>query len=150
MTEAEVWSFLADHRRVQVCTNGPDGWPHVVPMSYYMDDGAVFLWTDGDSRKIRNLRADDRISLLVEEGSGIEDFRAVQIRGRAELIEDHDASARIGTKLFERHAGSALDEAGLAYVDSLAHLRTGVRVVPGPIVSWDHRKMHVDIRTIGS
>jgi PPOX class probable F420-dependent enzyme len=150
MSEEEVWTFLSQGRRVQVCTNGADGWPHVVPLSYFVDNRALMAWTDGDSRKVANLRLDDRVSCLVEQGEGIGDFRAVQIRGRAELVEDYEASRRVGTTLFERYAGGPLDATGLDYVAALAHLRVGIRIRPAHIVSWDHRKVQVDVRTIGS
>lgn len=150
MTDEEVWSFLSQGRRVQVCSNGARGWPHVVPLSYFVEDRAIVLWTDGDSRKVANLRRDDRVSCLVEEGDGVADFRAVQIQGRADLVDDYEDSRRIGTTLFERYAGGPLESSGLDYVAALAHLRVGVRIRPAHIVSWDHRKVQVDVRTIGS
>ena len=150
MSEEEVWSFLSQGRRVQVCTNGADGWPHIVPLSYFVQDRTLVVWTDGDSRKVANLRRDDRVTCLVEEGEGINDFRAVQVQGRAELLEDYEESRHVGTTLFERYAGGPLDATGLEYVVALAHLRVGVRIRPTNIVSWDHRKVQVDVQAIGS
>lgn len=150
MAEPEVWAFLEEHRRIEVASNGPQGWPHVVPMSYFVEDGSIMLWTDGSSQKIKNVRRDDRVTCLVEEGDQVDNFRAVQVQGRAELLEDYQTSSEVGTHLFERYAGGPLDEAGQAYVSALANQRVGVRIRPDRVVSWDHRKMSIDVRDIGS
>lgn len=150
MTDEEAWSYLEEGRRAQLCTNGADGWPHVVPLSYFVDGRALVFWTDGQSRKVRNIRRDDRVSCLVEAGDGIEEYRAVQIQGQAELVDEYGRSLTCGKTLFERYAGGALDDNVEAYVAMLAHQRTVVTVRPVRLISWDHRKMNVDLRTIGS
>ncbi|MGH9115798.1 MAG: pyridoxamine 5'-phosphate oxidase family protein [Acidimicrobiales bacterium] len=150
MDEQEVVTFLEAGRRAQVSTNGPDGWPHVVPMSYVVLDGDVVLWTDGVSRKVRNLRCDDRMTCLVEKGDTVAEFRAVQIRGTAEIVDDYDRSLETGRALFSRYRGGPLDSQTEDYVRSLAHQRVAVRLHAKGVVSWDHRKMAVDVRTIGS
>ncbi|MGH9057744.1 MAG: pyridoxamine 5'-phosphate oxidase family protein [Acidimicrobiales bacterium] len=150
MDEQEVRAFVEEGRRVQVTTNGPDGWPHVVPMSYVVLDGAVVLWTDGNSRKVRNLRDDDRMTCLFERGDDVSEFRAVQLRGNAEIVDDYDRSLDAGRALFSRYSGGPLDSRTEDYVRLLAHQRVAVRLHVQGVVSWDHRKMAVDVRTIGS
>jgi nitroimidazol reductase NimA-like FMN-containing flavoprotein (pyridoxamine 5'-phosphate oxidase superfamily) len=115
MTDPEVNAFLEECTRAYVTTNGPDGWPHVVPLSYILLDGDIAFWTDGTSRKVRNLRADDRLGCLVEQGDDIGSFRAVQLLGRAEIIEDHQRSAEVGARLFARYSDGPLDPGAEAY-----------------------------------
>ena len=131
-------------------TNGEDGWPHTVPMSYVLDGDRLILWTDGTSRKVRNLRIDDRVTCVVEEGARLEEFRAVQIRGRAEIVEDLEESSRVGAEMFGRYAEGPLPPEALAYAGVLAHQRVVVRITPVTTVSWDHRKVMVDLGEIGS
>jgi|HubBroStandDraft_6_1064221.scaffolds.fasta_scaffold1101655_2 PPOX class probable F420-dependent enzyme len=150
MTDEEVHAFLEECTRAYVTTNGPDGWPHVVPLSYILLDGDVAFWTDGTSRKVRNLRADDRMGCLVEQGDDIGNFRAVQLQGRAEIIDDHRTSAEVGTRLFARYSDGPLDPGAEAYAATLAPLRVVIRLHAARTVSWDHRKVMVDLDAMGS
>lgn len=150
MSPEEVEVFLDRGRKAYVSTNGPEGWPHVVPLAYLLHDGDVVFWTDGASRKVRNLRADDRLSCLVEEGDRLEEYRAVQLSGRAEIIEDLEASASMGIRLFERYSEGPLAPEAEAYARTLAAQRVAVHLRADRVVSWDHRKVMVDLGRIGS
>ncbi|HZT65503.1 MAG TPA: pyridoxamine 5'-phosphate oxidase family protein [Acidimicrobiales bacterium] len=150
MSEQEVRQLLERGRKAYVTTNGHDGWPHVVPLSYDLLEGDVAFWTDGESRKVRNLRVDDRVTCLVEEGDRLDQFRAVQLLGRAQIIDDYQSSADFGRSLFTRYSDGELDPAAEAYAAVLAHQRVIVRVKAEKVVSWDHRKVMVDLGAIGS
>src|SRR4051794_20958870 len=92
LTDDEAAAFLHEHFRAMVGSNHPSGWPHVVPMSYFLVDGDVALWTDPASQKVQNLRRDPRATVLVEDGTTAADYRAVQIRGRVEIVESESRS----------------------------------------------------------
>ncbi len=142
MTDDEVAAFLDEGRRVQVATINPDGTPHLVPLSYVVLDGRLTLWTDHRSRKVMNLRRDPRLTCLVEQGSGFPDFRAVQISGRAELVDDADASLHAGAALFERYGPAGSDPERLrAAAAELVSERVAIVVTPERVVTWDHRKL---------
>lgn len=150
MSDREVAAFLEECTRAYVTTNGADGWPHVVPLSYILLDGDIVCWTDGASRKVRNLRADNRMGCLVEQGDDIGNFRAVQLQGRAEIIEDQQTSAGVGTRLFARYSEGPLDPRAEAYASALASQRVVIRLHAERTVSWDHRKTMVDLDVMGS
>jgi general stress protein 26 len=150
MTDQEVAPFLEQRTRAYVTTNGPGGWPHVVPLPYVLVDGDVTFWTDGTSRKVRNLRVDDRMGCLLEQGDDIANFRAVQLEGRAEIIEDHQTSAEVGTWLFAWYSEGPLDPRAEAYAAALAPQRVVGRLHSERTVSWDHRKVMVDLDAMGS
>ena len=150
MSAEEVAAFIEAGRRAQVGTNDARGWPHVVPMSYFVDQGELLFWTDPESRKVRNLRADDRMTCLVEAGDRFEEFRAVQIFGRAKIINDYEQSVAAGKRLLSRYAGGHLQPDHEAYVVVLAHQRVILRLHAERIVSWDHAKGAVDAQSIGS
>lgn len=150
MTAQEVSAFLDEGRRAYLATNGAEGWPHVVPLSYMLLDGRIAFWTDGGSQKVQNLRRDARATVLVEAGDRVEEFRAVQIRGRAEIIDGYDESRGAGETLFARQSDEPLPPEAIAYVAALANQRVVVKVEPERVVSWDHRKVMVDLQKIGS
>jgi len=141
MTDDELTAFLEAGQRVQVATMSPGDAIHLVPMSYVMIDGVLTLWTDRDSQKVANLRRDPRVSCLVEMGSRFEEFRAAQLQGRAEVIDDLDVSLVTGKALFAKSGPEGQSEQAQAYVQGLAPIRVTVRIHPDRIVSWDHRKV---------
>lgn len=140
MSDAEVRAFVDSSRRVHVGTHNPDGSIHLVPMSFLLWEGKIALWTDPQSQKVRNLRRDPRIACLLEDGDGFEDFRAVQIRGRADVIDDLEMSRRAGELLLQRSTGELTDKAR-GYAAMLAAQRSLVVVNPERVVSWDHHKI---------
>ncbi len=141
MTSDEVDAFLAEERRVQVATLDASGQIDLVPMSYLFWDRHLALWTDPASRKIRNLRRDPAITCLVEAGDGFEEFRAVQLRGRAELFDDPEVSRQAGELLFARYQPVPLSDEARAAAAALAPQRVLVVVQAERILSWDHRKL---------
>lgn len=140
MSDEEVQALLDECRRAQVGTINPDGSVHLVPMAFMRFDGQVAFWTDPASRKVKNLRRDPRITCLIETGNGFEDFRAVQITGRATIIDEPELSRRAGETLFERSHGPLGDQLR-AVVAGLAPARVAVVVEQDRVVSWDHRKL---------
>lgn len=140
MTEDEIVDLLREGKRTQVACHNPDGSIHLVPMSYVMMDGRLTLWTDPSSRKVANLRADPRVTCLVEVGDEFSEFRAVQLSGQAVIIDDPERSRRVGEALFGRSLGELNDDMR-AYIASLVPERVGVAIDVHRAVSWDHRKL---------
>jgi PPOX class probable F420-dependent enzyme len=150
MSEGEVLALLDECGRAQVATFNPDGSAHLVPLSLMQFDGRLAFWTDPASQKVKNLRRDPRITCLIETGNRFDEFRAVQITGRAAVVDDLDTSVRAGEALFARHSGPLGDDMK-AYVAGLAPNRVVIVVEPERVVSWDHRKLAgVRVDDIGS
>lgn len=143
MSEAETADFLAANMKVQVATVGADGTPHLTTLFYGLVDGQIAFWTYGASQKIKNLRRDPRISVLVEDGQEYAELRGVSITGTARLVEEYDEVRAIGSRVVEAMAGGEdLGDLGEQIVDGQARKRVGVIVVPTKVASWDHRKMN--------
>ena len=150
MSEEEVLALLDECGRAQVATFNPDGSAHLVPLSLMQFDGRLAFWTDPASQKVKNPRRDPRITCLIETGNRFDEFRAVQITGRAAVVDDLDTSVRAGEALFARHSGPLGDDMK-AYVAGLAPNRVVIVVEPERVVSWDHRKLAgVRVDDIGS
>jgi len=150
MSEGEVQALLDECRRAQVATFNSDGSAHLVPLSIMQFNGRLAFWTDPASQKVKNLQRDPRITCLIETGNRFDEFRAVQITGRATVIDDPETSVRAGETLFVRHNGPLGDDMK-AYVAGLAPNRVVIVVEPERVVSWDHRKLAgVRVDEIGS
>ena len=75
--------FLEEKRFAVVGTKNPNGSPHLAVMWYLLDDDAIVVNSAQGRIKDRNLAADPRMSVLVEDG-----YRWIRIDGRA--VIEHD------------------------------------------------------------
>jgi PPOX class probable F420-dependent enzyme len=143
MTDAEIAEFVARGRTTTLATNGPTGLPHLVAMWYAVLDGEIWFETKAKSQKVQNLRRDDRVTCLIEDGQTYDALRGVSIEGNAVISDDIDDILRVGISVWERYYGPYTDEQK-PLVDQLMNKRVVVRVRPTRVRSWDHRKLGLD------
>jgi PPOX class probable F420-dependent enzyme len=145
MSDAELKDFLAKSQTIIITSINKDGTPHPMPMWYGVEpDGAIVMTTFTKSQKILNLARDPRVTLLVEDGTVYGELRGAVLYGKAELVRDTervvDILTRVSTKTLADPDDKTRDGVRNA-VRGTAPKRTGIRVLPERIVSWDHRKL---------
>ena len=149
MTDGELLSFLADGQKtLQVSSNDHDGYPHIIPMWFLVEDGKVVFRSFSKSQKIVNLRRDPKIAVLVEEGTEYENLQGVMIKGDAKLVDDADYCLDLYVGLANRYRyfsgvepGATPEKEVREYFAGHAAKQTAVIVEPVETVSWDHRKL---------
>jgi PPOX class probable F420-dependent enzyme len=146
MTDAELADFLRKSQTMTIVSINKDGTPHPMPMWYGVEpDGSIVMTTFTKSQKIVNIERDPRVSLLVEAGGAVySQLKGVVIYGKAELIRDTDRVVdiltRVSTKTLDNPSDETRDGIRNA-VRGTAPKRTGIRIRPERIVSWDHNKL---------
>ena len=75
--------FLEEKRFAVVGTRKPDGSPHLAVMWYLLDGDDIVVNSAQGRIKDRNLAADPRMSVLVEDG-----YRWIRIDGRVKIEHD--------------------------------------------------------------
>jgi PPOX class probable F420-dependent enzyme len=142
MTPEEAARFLDEQTTVICATNGPDGWPHLMPLWYVLRDGTVWAWTYAKSQKVRNLDRDRRATLQVEDGDRYEELRGVMLRCEAVVHRDVDEVGAFGTELTARYSGTGVDPAEFReVVRAQAAKRVALEFRERDRVTWDHRKL---------
>jgi PPOX class probable F420-dependent enzyme len=140
MTDEEIDAFLNEQRTMSMATIGPDGGIHLVAMWYGFVDGVVGFETKAKSQKVKNLRRDKRLTVLVEDGLKYEELRGVELAGWGEVIEDPDQLFQLGISVFERYQGPYTEEMK-PFVEVMLNKRVLVKLHTDRVVSWDHRKL---------
>lgn len=141
MSPQEVESFL-DQQRVVICaTNGPRGWPHLMPLWYVVRDQDLWTWTYSKSQKVRNLERDARVTLQVEDGELYHELRGVMIEAETVIHRDTELVTAFGAELFQRYATGATGPDLLEIVRAQAVKRVALQFVAQRTASWDHRKL---------
>jgi Pyridoxamine 5'-phosphate oxidase len=145
MSEEEVGTFLAEERTVICATNGPRGWPHLMPLWYQLrptGDGRapqVWAWTFAKSQKARNLERDPRATIQVEAGDTYHQLRGVMLECDVVVHRDLEPVRAFGLELYARYGG--VDDDVRAMVDAQAPKRVLLQFVERRRATWDHRKL---------
>ena len=101
LTEAQT-EFLRWARVVRLATTRSDGSPHVVPVCPVLDGDELVVAIEDGSVKLRNMRSDARVSLVVDDYR--EDWTAnagLVLRGRVRFLEG-EAWGRARALLYEK------------------------------------------------
>ena len=149
MTEVELLDFLGEGQKtLQVASNDPDGYPHLVPLWFVVEDGKVVFRSFSKSQKILNLRRDPRLTVFAGEGKDYSELRGAMIKGDAKLVDDADYCLDLYVALANRYSffagvepGATPEEEVREFFSRHAAKNTAVVVEPVEIVSWDHRKL---------
>ena len=85
MDLADALAFAAGHDRTVLTTRRRDGRPQMSPVNSGLVDGAVCISSRAPLAKVRNIRRDPEVSVLILS----KDFFGswVQIDGRAEIVD---------------------------------------------------------------
>ena len=132
LSKDEIEDWLRQPNIAIVATVAADGQPHAVPTWYEYDNGEIIFHTGLQSRKYRNLRQNDRLSICVDTKTP--PYKAIVVYGRAllEIGTDDERSRRMAINYLGERLGSR-------YADSLRGERMViVRVRPEKVTSWDY------------
>lgn len=117
-----VAKLLTRERVCRVATVNEGGMPHVVPVCPVLAEGKVYFASGSDSRKVRNLKANPRLALLVDLYS--EDWsslKGVMVQGTVRLLQRGPQFRKIRTLLYRKYPQypeeAALEESGDTIVE---------------------------------
>lgn len=147
LTDAELTEFLDSGHTLQVASIDADGYPHLAPMWYVVQDGKIVFRSFTKSQKIVNLKRNPKVSVLLESGETYDELKGVMIRGTATLIDDRAKVLEIYGAIAAKYKmvgdqsialeGDALEAAFGSYAEK----NTAVIVEPIKVASWDHAKL---------
>jgi nitroimidazol reductase NimA-like FMN-containing flavoprotein (pyridoxamine 5'-phosphate oxidase superfamily) len=131
----ELANLVALERVCRIATVGRDGRPHVVPVCHAADNGRIYFGTDRDSLKVRHLKANPNLTVVVdvyaEDWSGL---KGVMIQGSAALIDRGPRFRKIRDLIYRKYPQYP-KAAALSERDS-----TMVEVTPLHVTSWGFDK----------
>jgi len=133
LDEARIQRFLATKHVVLLATVQADGAPLAMPMWFLHDPATLTMISVAGTQKVRNVRADPRVCVVAEAGTGGGDVRGVTVQGRAEfLAEDPERRALVERFLEKYHPH--LERLWDSRV--MPPNRVMFRIVPARVRSW--------------
>ena len=91
--------FLRRHEVCRMATASKDATPHVVPVIYALDGEDIVIAIDYGTKKLGNLRENNKIALVVDE---YHPNHAVMVQGECEILERGKEYLRLLRILFDR------------------------------------------------
>jgi nitroimidazol reductase NimA-like FMN-containing flavoprotein (pyridoxamine 5'-phosphate oxidase superfamily) len=123
--------FVRWARVCRVATVSAEGVPHVVPVCHVLVGQKLYFGSGDDGTKVRNLGANPRVTVTVDEYSDHWDgLKGAMIQGRARLIERGPEFTRARTRLYEKYPQYP-KQAALATSDSVI-----IEVTPTRVFTW--------------
>ena len=132
----EIEAFLARPLIARFSCHNNDGTIHISPIYYIYEDGEFFFGTQELSRKVKNIRRDDLVSVLIDTIDPI--MQAVMVYGNAILDYEDVVTKRV--KIIERYFETRTDAEGFVERLTEAWKTVIIRLKPTKIVSFDYSK----------
>ena len=127
----DLLEFLARPITSILATRGPDGLVRLSPVWHEWRDGGFDVVTLEGSEKVRHVRRDPRVSLVVAEQTY--PWTGVEVRCEARIVTDGvEATAR---RINVRYEG---DERGEDFTQETAPASVILRLEPGELRTWDY------------
>lgn len=136
MTDEELDAFLTTERTARVGTVSLDGEPHVVPLWFVWQDGAMYFTSLRRSRRNSDIEAGSRAAVCVDAGHGYDELRGAVLYGSLT-----DATDDPGKPAAQRAFGDKYWD-GMVIPDVKSHRWLVLR--PDRVVSWDFKKIPAD------
>jgi PPOX class probable F420-dependent enzyme len=137
----EIAAFLDEQRIVICATNGPNGWPHLMPLWYTVRDGEIWAWTYAKSQKVLNIVRSPRATLQVEDGEQYHELRGVMFECNVTVHRETEFVTEFGLELFARYGNATGGPEFVEVVRAQAAKRVALQFTPVKTASWDHRKL---------
>ena len=141
LTAEEEAEFLRDNPKCALATIDPDGFPHVVAMGFYVEDGVFYMTSYAKAQKVLNIRRNPKVGLMVEAGAGYAELKGVMVRGICEIIDDVETvRAVMNHRRRSPGSGGSVESGRRGSLDT-APKRVVLKVTPHKTMSWDHTKL---------
>lgn len=133
LTKDEISEFLDRKKQWIILTSlDADGFPHSVPMGYFVLETDIYMGCKPATRKVRNIDRNPKVSLLLESGRGTPELIGVLIQGYATVVRERKEllalKQAVASQRGEKPPKSIPD--GFVYI----------RVRPERVISWDRTK----------
>ena len=137
MTQKELEEFLSKPNLARIATVGKNCTPHIAPVWFIYENGAIIIGTSKASKKIRNIRNKPDVAISIDTSDVKAGNRGAIFSGKAELIEiDSEETIK---KLCIKYLGN-LDNPVAEQLLQVKE-RSLIKLKPQKTISWDSSKM---------
>lgn len=143
MAEPEIWRFLDSQRKIYAAFTMPNGYPHVSPIWFCVENKIIYMRTH-DYKVKTALARSGKACCVTDDGYRYRELRGVIIWGRSRIVTDPKVTERINRMLDEKYLEQQWkpEEMPSRWVNERREeKRAFIEVRPEKIASWDNRKV---------
>ena len=97
-----VQEYLNENEIGVLATSNPDGSPLAMPMWFIHDNDGLALVSQADDMKVRNMRRDPRVGIVVESGSG-GSIACIIVQGNVTFLSHESDRSRVGARFIDKY-----------------------------------------------
>ncbi|MPZ98474.1 MAG: hypothetical protein GEU80_03890 [Dehalococcoidia bacterium] len=132
MSRERIYEYIQGGPRWgRLATDGRDGFPHVVPLSYYVLGEDLIISARG--QRLANIRRDPKVCFTIDSGTDMSNLAGAVLQGSAQVVEDEAERLELSREGMRRR-GTAEDQLP-------TELRPGqyyIKLRPEKTASWDY------------
>jgi predicted pyridoxine 5'-phosphate oxidase superfamily flavin-nucleotide-binding protein len=146
MNKKEIKKFLSLPLIAKLATVNPDGSPQISPVWFQHDRGAITIATYKEAVKIRNIKRNSNIAVLIDSSNGGLNLTGILMQGAAILVTGPDCK-KIEKRIYDKYLPPKItgkDKVAAAFkrlVMSGSGSSICIRFIPKNITAWDYSKM---------
>jgi predicted FMN-binding regulatory protein PaiB len=143
MSEDEVWRFLESQNKVYAGFTMKDGYPHVSPIWFCIEDRKIYLRTH-DYKTKTELARTGKACVATDDGFLYKELRGIIVWGKSRIITDDRLIRHINEMLdrkYERQQWRPSDMPRAWVAERRNEKRAFIEVTPERIDSWDNSKL---------
>jgi len=92
----EEVEYIGQSKLARLATSSARNQPHVVPLTFEFDGKHFYFsgWNLQQSLKFRNIRANGKVALVIDDLASVRPWRprGIEVRGRAEVVENENGA----------------------------------------------------------
>jgi len=136
MSPQEVEEFLREGRKImKIATLTEKNEPYITPVWYLYKDGKLFLMADKNSKKIKNIKRNSKMSFCIDRDSV--PYRGVRGISKAMIVSDPNKAVKVRTEIIIKYLGNLKNPWAQRYLEEG---RKGnsvvVEIEPEVLVTW--------------
>jgi len=137
MSQEAMHAFLARPLVARFATVRKNGTPQVVPMWFLWDNGTLYMSTRTWAAKVKHLRKNPHVAVVIDEMVAPMQNRVVGIDGTATIVTD--GVREMSTRIYQKYMGAEAAKSQQAQ-QSITTPRVLIKITPTKIWSMDTTK----------
>lgn len=142
LTQAQFVAFLAHPLLARLSTAVPSKsepglfQPHTTPVWFIWEDGCLFISAFSSTRKVKELRRNPYIAVLVDVAEAIDGVSAALLEGKAEWIPASPFVQEMSRKIYTKYMGEegVLAEAPQSWIVDAEN--SIIKLAPAHVYTW--------------
>ncbi|MCS5528753.1 MAG: pyridoxamine 5'-phosphate oxidase family protein [Nitrosopumilus sp.] len=127
--------FLKTQKILRLCTIDKNEFPHITPVWYAYSGKKIYIGTDTNSQKIKNLQKNNHVSFCVDVGVNSPDIYGVMGKGLAKIILEMPKTKIIAKKILLKYFKTLESKSAKKLLDDTDCI---IEIIPEKFSVWNY------------